>query len=1232
MEKAPKGEQTVLTEFPVIRPSTLFIRSVIYPLFLFSGAAALIYEILWTKHFVLVFGNSAYAISVVLAAFMAGLGIGSWWFGRYTDRHRHRLLLYSLLEGGIALFAFIIPFLLLLMKKIMPFFFSSLAESIPLISIIRFIFSFIILLIPCLLIGGTLPVLSRYCVEELKFVSRRISLLYGLNTLGAAGGSFASGFLLIETLGLSGTNHLAIAINLFIAVTVLLIHFLSKKSRERISPEGRTPEKMKAGKKREKFSFLQQPSLVNLSHVVLLIAFITGFVSLSLEVLWTRYLSFRIPSNAYNFPSILGVFLVGLALGSLLYRLFLASRPNQAFILAVVLFLSGPLILIMLTVASKLAITYGLTLLPFSPINPSNPYWLKLQSLNFAAATIFLPTVLLGISFPTLCTVFTQNIKKVGESVGKVYAVNTAGSITGSLVPVFVTIPLLGLRLSLLFLAILVSAVGLGLSFLHQTRRKKMRLILISASLLALILLFPFLFPKGQTKDLFFSTLQLGKHNQIIFYKEGKTATSILVQDKVSKFKDLYINSVEEVPTSYGAHYCFKLMGVLGVLLHPHPDQVLMICFGGGIAAGATIQHPEVESLEVVDIESSVIDAARFLSVENNNLLKSPKLKVAVEDGRNYLFMSEKKYPLIISDSTHPKSADSWVLYTQEFYQAVKDSLAEKGIFVQWLPFHNLTIQEYKIILKTFQSVFPHTSLWLTHAFDEMGRYLKFSLLVGTPEKLAIDVQDLQQKLSSPAIQKDLQEWNLNHPQGILRNFLAGEERIRKWTGNVPVNTDNLPWSYYNTPYSRSERHHLGSFLALVESVWPYLRNTGNPQEREKLKQELNLLLQAKKLILQDKIKEAFAALPQDKKVLREKENIKTSIQYLKDVANFYTQDAIRLLWLAGGLRTMIVLHGEKEQKNLEEVADILKRAVKAEPSSIEPRLELAKILLNLGKADEAAAHYRKVSKLQPDSLIAHSMLGNILNQQGKSEEALGHLRQALKINPSNARVKNNLATAFIQLGRLDEAIQQLEEALRIDQQDVKIHNNLAAALLKKGKIDKAIVHFREAMKIDPDDWKTKANLANALVQRGDFEQAIDILYQVQKFNPQDSQNRYTLALSLLRVNRHAQAIGVLREGIKLTPNQLSLLDLLARVLLTVPNRKLQDIDEALSLAQRACRISQDKNPRCLDTLAAAYASHGRFEEATKTAQKAYNLALSLNLNTLAQDIKKRWEMYKKMQ
>ncbi|MHC4593251.1 MAG: spermidine synthase, partial [Planctomycetota bacterium] len=317
------------------------------------------------------------------------------------------------------------------------------------------------------------------------------------------------------------------------------------------------------------------------------------------------------------------------------------------------------------------------------------------------------------------------------------------------------------------------------------------------------------------------------KHQEVVFYCEGRTGTAVVLQDRINGTKVIYINSTGEVPNTYDSMHCFKLMGILGPLLHPDPDEVLMICFGGGIAAGATAQFPDVRSLEVVDLESSVVEAARTMEAENNGLLRNPKVQIAIDDGRNYILTSRRKWPVIVTDSTHPKSSDSWVLYTQEFYRTLKEHLAADGVLVQWLPIHNLSVAEYKIILRTFQSVFPHASLWLSHAVTETGEYATYTLLVATANRLKMDLAQLKRKLAVQAVAADLQPYGLQSPVGLLDAFVCAEETLRKWTADGPINTDDLPYTQYETRYSPGIRCTARTFLSPMESAAPYLRHTG---------------------------------------------------------------------------------------------------------------------------------------------------------------------------------------------------------------------------------------------------------------------------------------------------------------------------------------------------------------------------------------------------------------------
>jgi len=543
--------------------------------------------------------------------------------------------------------------------------------------------------------------------------------------------------------------------------------------------------------------------------------------------------------------------------------------------------------------------------------------------------------------------------------------------------------------------------VGMGCALLvvSAQRRRGVRLVWSTACAALMVIVFTVIVPGDLCKRSFLaSSHRLGRHNEILFYREGRTGTAIVVRDKVNGLKSIYINGIEEVPTTYADMVCFKLLGGLGQLLHPKPENVAMICFGGGVAAGAAVQHPDVKSLEVVDLESSVVEAARLLNKENNDLLHNPKLRVTIDDGRNYVLVSKEKWPVIISDSTHPKSSDSWVLYTREFYELVGAHLSGNGVFVQWLPMHDLTIAEYKIILRTFQSVFPHTSLWISHGMGEMGGYTPYTMLVSTPQTLVIDVESLKRKLAAPAVAADLRPWNLDDPVGVLENFVCGEETLRRWTGDGVINTDDLPYTQYKTKYSKDPGNLMDSLATIIESAWPYLKNTGSALESRLLKQELALHCKANGLMFMGKYEKAFSLLPDRGNVRRWRENQKLSVEYTSQVAGFY-QDCPQIL------------------------------------------AQLGNQLLHMGDIEGAIAELKRAIAINSDDAVAHFNLATAQTQQGKLNEAVAHFKRAIAIKSDFAEAHFNLAFLCQVQGKFAEALPHYREAMGVDQDDPEIHH-----------------------------------------------------------------------------------------------------------------------------------------------------------------------------------------------
>jgi spermidine synthase len=913
-----------------------------------SGATALVFEVLWSRQFVTVFGNSSYAISIVLCAFMAGLGVGSWLGGRLADRIHDRLFLYAAMLAGIALCAVCMPLALDLLRTWTPRLALLSPRSLPRATVGRFVMSLGVLFVPCMLMGGALPVLIRFCTEAREAVGRRVGLLYGLNTLGAAAGCYAAGSWMLDSLGISLTNQLAVATNLALASAMLVLGLVVRRrtgpADVAVPPEADLEQRLiRAG--------VLRPARDS-RKLLLAVAFLSGVAGLSCEVLWMRYLAF-FSTIAYTFTTILTVYLIGIAAGSLVYRVLLARVKNQLALLAIVELLLGLAVPVSFAAGAALSSAPGVGRMDLEPVT---------------AITVLVPTMLMGVAFPIICACYTRSVATTGRAVGVVYAVNTAGTIVGSLAPVFLLIPLVGVETSLLLVSLLFWAAGLGLLCAALRRRTTLRLIAVGAAVVLLGAGVLVAMPRNYCQRVFLSQRpELGRHSDILFWREGRTGTAIVVEDKVNGLPCIYINGTPEVPTTYDAMSCFKLLGALGPLLHPDPDDVLMICFGGGIAAGTATQFSDVRSLCVVDLESSVVEAARLLERENNGLLSDRKVEVVIDDGRNYILNSPRKWPVIVSDSTHPKSSDSWVLYTREFYEMVADHLTEDGVFVQWLPIHNLHVTEYKILARTFQSVFPHTSVWFSHGIEETGLSHGYTMLVATPTRLAIDVGLLERKLAAPAVAADLRGWGMDSVAGVLENFLCGEETLREFTGKAPVNTDDLPYTQYKTRYTKGQLCTMAALGSALESVWRYVRDPGETAESRRLKEELDRRAAARRLMFVGRWEEAFALLPEEPKARRYRENAGLAARYLLALAEFYAGDATAL-W------------------------------------------RLARRAMDLpGDADSAVVLFERALTLDPQNARVHHDFAVCLARQGNSEEAIAHFEQALRLDPGFAAAQSSL-------------------------------------------------------------------------------------------------------------------------------------------------------------------------------------------------------------------------------
>ena len=729
-------------------------------LFFFSGVSSLVYQVVWARMLTVVFGTTLLATSTVLSAFMAGLALGSYVLGRYIDRCKHPLRVFAALEVGIGLFALFFPSISANLGNAYGAL-VGLQGNFYLFSLARFGLCFALLLIPTALMGGTLPVMAKFAVRRLGRLGGRVGQLYAINTLGAVVGVLAATFGLMEGLGLRGTTQAIAAVNFLVAGAAWLW------GRQRAVDVGSGP----AAKETAHSDRILWGVLVGFA--------ISGFAALGYEVAWMRLLMVSFSFNShYEFSIVLVAFLSGLALGGWLGSRLLARRADLLSIFVGIQFLIGAC-----GALSVLAFAHLSVLV--EPIQRADSWWVSRTGVFFTAVAIMLlPTVAMGVIFPLVGQIYTRQLARLGRGIGDIGAVNSLGAVGGAFVTGFVLIPLLGTEWSVKVLAALNGLVGLTLALVSQQRK---RLVWSGAAGLALLLV---LVPSDVLRRI---AEPAAVNRELVFYQEGAEGV-ITVEQQTDGFRKMALNGGGQVPTDYSSLQIFRLLGHLPLLLHPDPQEVLVVSLGGGIALGGAAQY-EPRSITCVELVPEVIDAARLHFGEfNHHVLENPtawNIELVIDDGRNFLLSSRDTYQIITGDATHPTSADSWVLYTKEFYELCRAHLSTDGIMAQWLPFHGLPPDDYKTIVRTFQHVFPHATLWRSN---------NYSIMVGTMQPQAIDWELLNEKMAPPRVHRSLENIDMGNAFALLNSLVMDEVALRRYVGEGPLNTDDHPYISFVSP------------------------------------------------------------------------------------------------------------------------------------------------------------------------------------------------------------------------------------------------------------------------------------------------------------------------------------------------------------------------------------------------------------------------------------------------
>ncbi|GIW08329.1 MAG: hypothetical protein KatS3mg060_3134 [Dehalococcoidia bacterium] len=724
-----------------------------------TGASGLIYQVIWFRILGLTFGVTVQATSAVLAAFMTGLAFGSLLMARYGGRVANPLRVYALAEIVIGLAGFASLWAFDALQPLYRWFAMNVTESLPVLTTARFALAFLIMLIPTTLMGATLPLVVKATSQRGGFAANHVGLLYAGNTFGAIAGAFLAGFYFIGLYGLTVSTAIAAGFNLLAGVGWLAISVLSAGASD-AGPLARAP------------AALDSPFPSRLGTTVVVVYGLSGFIALAYEVVWVRVLAGIFPGNVYAFTLMLCAILFGIAAGSWLISPLMNRRWNWPLVFAG---LEGLLGLFAIASIAALANAYTIeravrTGLGQRDLLLGEPWFMA----GFGLLALGPAALVMGALFPVAAKIAATGHPDAGRRVGLVYGANVLGAIAGSLAAGLILIPLLGAQRTLWLLAAGNLAAGVVVLTVAPARAARKAVLGGTAAVLALgaVVVTPDLYAT------LFATIPWNERT--LWYHEGQDATVRVAAYQTDGARVLYINSEHQgTDRGSGLHFHYRL-GHLGSLLHPNPQDVLVIGMGVGATPGAAALHPG-SRVKVVELYPGVVEAARLFAHANYNVHDRPNVEIEVNDGRNFLLLSRRKFDVIQADPILPTNAGAANLYSADYYKLARSMLKDDGLMVQWLT-NTLPGSAYRMMLRSFLDAFPYATLWQNGA-----------ILVGSPQPIAIDPEVVARKFDHAELRQALATIGYFNANDVLREFTAGPDDLWAFAGDGPRVTDRFP-------------------------------------------------------------------------------------------------------------------------------------------------------------------------------------------------------------------------------------------------------------------------------------------------------------------------------------------------------------------------------------------------------------------------------------------------------
>jgi len=925
-------------------------------LFLFSGASSLAYEVVWVKALSLHLGNSAWSIATVIASFMAGLGLGSAWAGRRADQLIRPLRTYALLELGIALFGAVsLPILETVAGLLSPLYALN-DDHFGIFVAAQFLLSFLMLVLPTFLMGASLPVLVAAVAQEAAF-RKGVSLLYGINTLGAALGTLGTGLFLIPALGLGHSVWGAVAVGVLVALGAFLLD-RHMGARVVAVPMGRSQHGAQA------------------PRLLLVALAVVGCLGILYQIAWTRLLLPVVGSSTYAFTIILTTVLFGIGVGSLLVAVprFRESSCWQAVAIAMGV---GS--------CSVLAGLFAINELPqmfvaMARATGDSTWLLFVVQGLLTASIVFVPACSMGAALPLGIAAWRSEVGAAGRAVGGIYAANTAGAIVGSLLTGFVLLPQFGATESIQLGAVLGLVVAAVLLFRDREvsrRRRSLWLGVFIAGGAALLVALPEADIANLQRGVFRRVQGSGElappKTALLYAREGHHATVTVFRTPNSTV--LKVNGKADASTGADVDTQY-LLGHLPMFLHPEPQRVCIIGYGSGATAYAASTHAGVEAVDVVEIERAVVDASTYFESINHGILNDPRVRLYMEDGRNFLRHRQNRYDVIVSEPSNPWIAGVSSLFTTEFYRMVQMRLRPGGLFCQWIQAYEISAETTRTMLHTLASEFAHIAV-----FQVEGDYI----CVASSEPIRGSAARYAARFSSPAVRSSLRRAQIDDAFDLFAGaYLAYPSSASAFAASTRNTDDNL-WLEYRAPIEMYQGAGEEGDARVPAPYWSILQRLFPDVERGDL-----------------------------------------ALGMARSIAAKRAEDwAIISAW-----RSMFT-KGEERESQLAELA----RRARNHQANIDRNQErerTARRFFHNKQYAQAIPLFQAIVAIEPMRGAIHRLLAWSLTQQRRPREAWLHYEKAIAIQPEDFEAYSNMAALALSNG-LPEGEQLLKRALELN-------------------------------------------------------------------------------------------------------------------------------------------------------------------------------------------------------